>query len=109
MILSNKRKSSARGSVPGRLIGYARVSTSLQEVRPQIAMLKQHGIERRLIFTDKVSGAKADRLGLSSCLETLCEGDVLVVTKLDRLGRSLRHLVDLVEGLREKGVGLRSL
>ncbi len=109
MTRGNKRKSSARGSIQGRLIGYARVSSAPQEIRPQIGLLKQHGIERRLIFMDKVSGVRADRPGLSRCLETLCEGDVLVVTKLDRLGRSLRHLVDLVEGLREKGIGLRSL
>jgi DNA invertase Pin-like site-specific DNA recombinase len=66
-------------------------------------------VDHRRIYTDKVSGSRADRPGLEKCLAALDEGDVLVVYKLDRLGRSLRHLVDLVEDLQKRGVGLKSL
>ncbi|EKR8890233.1 recombinase family protein, partial [Escherichia coli] len=61
------------------------------------------------IFEDKISGTKSDRPGLKKLLRTLSEGDTLVVWKLDRLGRSMRHLVILVEELRERGVNFRSL
>jgi DNA invertase Pin-like site-specific DNA recombinase len=61
------------------------------------------------IFMDKVSGAKTERTGLTKCLETLTGGDILVVWRLDRLGRSMRHLITLVEDLRSKGIGFRSL
>ncbi|HGB1787838.1 TPA: recombinase family protein, partial [Salmonella enterica subsp. enterica serovar 3,10:-:-] len=62
-----------------------------------------------LIFEDKISGTKAERPGLKKLLRTLSEGDTLVVWKLDRLGRSMRHLVVLVEELRERGINFRSL
>ena len=58
---------------------------------------------------DKVSGAKTDRPGLNECLDTLQLGDILVVWRLDRLGRSMRHLITLVEDLRNKGIGFRSV
>jgi len=58
---------------------------------------------------DKISGAKTERPDLTNCLETLQRGDVLVVWRLDRLGRSMRHLITLVEDLRNKGIGFRSL
>ena len=58
---------------------------------------------------DKLSGAKTERPGLTKCLATLQSGDILVVWRLDRLGRSMRHLITLVEDLRNKGVGFRSL
>jgi DNA invertase Pin-like site-specific DNA recombinase len=58
---------------------------------------------------DKLSGAKTERPGLTKCLETLQSGDILVVWRLDRLGRSMRHLITLVEDLRSKGIGFRSL
>ncbi len=61
------------------------------------------------IFMDKMSGAKAERPGLSKCLDTLQKGDILVVWRLDRLGRSMRHLITLVEDLRARGIGFRSL
>lgn len=92
-----------------RLIGYARVSTSSQELRSQIDALKKCGVEAKLIFTDRISGAKAERAGLDACLKELRRGDTLVVWRLDRLGRSVRHLVTLVEELCERGVGFRSL
>src|SRR5690242_4398421 len=93
----------------GRLLGYARVSTDDQDLSLQIDALEKHGISRTLLFTDKLSGARNDRPGLAKCLETLQTGDVLVVWRLDRLGRSMRHLITLVEDLRGRGVGFRSL
>lgn len=92
-----------------RLVGYARVSTNSQELRSQIDALKNSGVDAKLIFTDKLSGARTDRPGLDACLEELRDGDTLLVWRLDRLGRSVRHLVTLVEDLRERGVGFRSL
>lgn len=92
-----------------QLVGYARVSTNSQELDLQIDALQRHGISRSQIFMDKLSGAKCDRPGLTRCLDTLQTGDILVVWRLDRLGRSMRHLITLVEDLRGRGVGFRSL
>ena len=92
-----------------RLIGYARVSTNGQELRLQMDALQQAGVPKKFIHVDKVSGAKADRPGLDKCLGQLTEGDTLVVWRLDRLGRSVRHLIDLVELLRQRGVGFKSI
>lgn len=88
-------------------IGYARVSTLEQNVTPQIDQLKEAGCER--IFRDKASGAKTERPGLQEALDFLREGDSLVVWRLDRLGRSLKHLLETVSMLEERGVGFRSL
>jgi DNA invertase Pin-like site-specific DNA recombinase len=85
------------------------VSTSQQEIQSQIDELKKHGVTDKLIFTDKISGAKDVRPGLDACLNELRDGDVLLVWRLDRLGRSVRHLVDLVETLQKRGVGFRSI
>ena len=93
----------------GRSFGYARVSTDDQNLDLQLDALTRHGIPASHIFKDKLSGAKCDRPGLDKCLSALQAGDVLVVWRLDRLGRSLRHLITLVEGLHEKGIGFRSL
>ncbi len=93
----------------GRILGYARVSTDDQDLSLQIDALEKHGIPKSLIFTDKLSGAKDDRPGLTKCLDSLRSGDVLVVWRLDRLGRSMRHLITLVEDLRSCDVGFRSL
>jgi DNA invertase Pin-like site-specific DNA recombinase len=96
-------------SPASRLFGYARVSTDDQDLSLQIDALTQHGIPKSAIFMDKVSGAKTERPGLAKCLESLTSGDILVVWRLDRLGRSMRHLIGLVEDLRSKGIGFRSL
>lgn len=91
------------------LYGYARVSTDDQELGLQFDALIQEGCERCNIYTDKVSGAKAERVGLNAVLDQLKEGDTLIVWRLDRLGRSMPHLVTLIEDLRERGVGFRSI
>ena len=85
------------------------MSTDDQELNLQIDALTRHGIPKKDIFMDKLSGAKTERPGLTKCLETLQSGDILVVWRLDRLGRSMRHLITLVEDLRSRGVGFRSL
>lgn len=88
-------------------IGYARVSTSDQDTALQVDALRQAGCVK--IFEDKASGAKTDRPGLVEALGYARDGDVLVVWKLDRLGRSLPHLIETVTALEQKGVGFRSL
>ena len=92
-----------------RLVGYARVSTQEQDLALQIDALLQYGVAKDLIFTDKASGATHQRPGLDTCLDQLRGGDVLLVWRLDRLGRSVRHLVTLIDQLRERNVGFRSV
>ena len=92
-----------------RLVGYARVSTGSQDLDLQLDALEKCGVERKLIFTDKASGASHDRAGLDACFKQLRPGDVLLVWRLDRLGRSVRHLVTLIDQLKELGVGFRSV
>ena len=89
------------------LIGYARVSTHDQNLDLQQDSLYAAGCEK--IFVDELSGAKAARPGLQQAMDSLREGDVLMVWRLDRLGRSLRNLLELVEKLKERKVGFRSL
>jgi DNA invertase Pin-like site-specific DNA recombinase len=93
----------------GRIIGYARVSSDDQDLSLQLDALQQHGVAEHLTFTDKLSGAKCERPGLDMCLNLLKPGDTLAVWRLDRLGRSMRHLVTLIEDLRERGIGFRSI
>lgn len=88
-------------------IGYARVSTADQDLALQIDALAKAGCVR--VFEDKASGARTDRLGLNAALAFAREGDVLMVWKLDRLGRSLPHLIETVNALDGRGVGFRSL
>ena len=89
------------------LVGYARVSTGDQTLALQQDALAKAGCER--VFTDTLSGAHADRPGLTEALAYARSGDTLVVWKLDRLGRSLRHLIETIRLLHERGVGFRSL
>lgn len=89
------------------LIGYVRVSTAEQDPALQVDALELAGCER--IFSDTASGAKADRPGLVEAQAYLRAGDVLVVWRLDRLGRSLAHLIETVGALEARGVGFRSL
>jgi DNA invertase Pin-like site-specific DNA recombinase len=88
-------------------IGYARVSTGDQNPALQLAALKREGCEK--IFADKASGALRKRPELEKCLKRLNAGDVLVVWKLDRLGRSLRDLIKLLDDLKGQGVKFKSL
>lgn len=87
--------------------GYARISTKEQSLDLQMDALKKAGCKE--IFHEVVSGAKTERAELNRLLSTLRKGDVLVIWKLDRLGRSLKHLILLVHELIEKGIGLQSL
>src|ERR687886_736513 len=89
------------------LIGYARVSTDEQNLDLQLSALKQAGCEQ--IYTDKVSGTKAVRPGLEKAFSHLRPGDTFVVWRLDRLGRSLRHLIDTVTELQDQEIGFKSV
>ena len=92
---------------PVMLIGYARVSTDDQKLNLQQDALHTAGCEK--IFEDYLSGARATRPGLTSALEMARSGDTLVVWRLDRLGRSLKDLIQLTETLKQKSIGLQSL
>jgi DNA invertase Pin-like site-specific DNA recombinase len=89
------------------LIGYARVSTPDQILDAQVDDLNRVGCEK--VFTDKESGAKVKRPGLEQALSHARKGDTLVVWRLDRLGRSLKHLIETVADLDRQGIGFRSL
>ena len=93
------------------LVGYMRVSTTddRQTVDLQRDALVATGVDHRHLHTDKASGARDDRPGLKACLDYLNAGDTLIVWKLDRLGRSVQNLVDLMSFLQSRGVGFRSL
>src|SRR5437868_10539713 len=89
------------------LIGYARVSTADQTLALQKDALNKIGCSK--IFTDTASGAKAERTGLNEALEYVREGDTLVVWRLDRLGRSLKHLIETISQLDNRKIGFKSL
>src|SRR3954449_3986263 len=89
------------------LIGYARVSTQDQTLDLQLDALKKTGCEK--FYTDTASGAKAERKGLDEALDYAREGDILIVWRLDRLGRSLQHLIETISFLNNRKVGFRSL
>jgi DNA invertase Pin-like site-specific DNA recombinase len=91
----------------GPSIGYARVSTQGQDLTQQRAVLREAGCTR--IFEEKVSGVKRDRPELGRLLDHLRSGDVVTVTRLDRLARSTRDLLEIAERIKEAGAGLRSL
>src|SRR5690242_5876198 len=88
-------------------IGYARVSTGEQTLDLQLDALKRAGCER--VYRDVASGAKTDRRGLTDALDHLRDGDTLVVWRLDRLGRSLRHLIETNTDLDKRGISFKSL
>src|SRR5918996_6138612 len=89
------------------LIGYARISTHDQTLHLQQDALTKAGCNK--IFTDTASGAKAERKGLEEALNYVRKGDTLVVWRLDRLGRSLPHLIITMTDLEERGIGFKSL
>lgn len=89
------------------LIGYARVSTTDQDPAGQVDALNTIGCAR--VFVEQASGAKSDRPKLTETLEFLVAGDTLCVWRLDRLGRSLKHLLEVAADLEERGIALRSL
>jgi DNA invertase Pin-like site-specific DNA recombinase len=93
------------------LVGYMRVSSAddRQSVDLQRDALIAAGIDERNLYCDKASGARDNRPGLKACLEYVRTGDCLVVWKLDRLGRSLPHLLSIVADLKERGIAFRSL
>src|SRR5947207_6746977 len=89
------------------LIGYARVSTQDQTLNLQKDALEKIGCSK--IFTDTISGATTQRLGLDEALAYVREGDTLVVWKLDRLGRSLKHLIETISNLNKRNIGFKSI
>jgi DNA invertase Pin-like site-specific DNA recombinase len=102
------RKTSYQGKQDGRRIGYARVSTEEQNLDLQLHALEAAGCD--LIFDDKgISGAALTRPGLSQAFKTLQPGDTLIVWRLDRLGRSLSHLIHMLEDFGKRGIGFTSL
>ena len=93
------------------LIGYARVSKAdnSQVLDLQIDSLIDAGIHKESIYTDKISGVKDERPGLENCLKALRKGDTLIVWKLDRLGRNLKHLISIIDNLNKKEIGFKVL
>ncbi len=94
-------------TIKSMLVGYARVSTTEQTLDLQFDALKKAGCSK--IFTDTASGAKTERKGLDEALSYVREGDTLVVWRLDRLGRSLTHLIETVSQLDNRKIGFKSL
>jgi len=92
-------------------IGYARISKAddSQVLDLQIDALVDAGVDKEQIYTDKISGIKDNRPGLDNCLKALRKGDTLVVWKLDRLGRSLKHLIATIDELNQRGIGFKVL
>lgn len=90
-------------------IGYARVSTTKQDLDRQIDALRQEGIAAKRIYVDKKSGANTNRPGLHAALDQARKGDVIVVHTLDRLGRTVRDTLNLIHDLADRGVGVRNL
>jgi DNA invertase Pin-like site-specific DNA recombinase len=91
------------------LIGYARVSKNEQNLDLQLDALVKAGCRIENIFTDKITGTKTDRKGLEQALGHLRAGDTFVVWRLDRLGRSLKHLIDTVTDFKHRQIGFRSI
>jgi DNA invertase Pin-like site-specific DNA recombinase len=102
-------QASAQRAATGLEVGYARVSTVRQNLDRQLAALKAAGIPDERVFTDKKTGATVDRDGLNELLKYTRRGDTIVVYTLDRLGRNLREVLNLVHDLGERGIGVRSI
>jgi len=96
-------------SQKGLLIGYARVSTFDQDPQMQIDALIDAGVDSRHLYEERVSGSTMNRPKLQEALKFVKEGDVLIVWKLDRLGRSLQDLIKIIQDLKDRGVGFKSL
>ena len=92
-----------------RLVGYARVSTQDQDLALQVDALLKYDVAKELIFADKASGVTHQRPRLEACLAKLRDANVLLIWRQDRLGRSMRHLVTLIDQLRERNIGFRSI
>ncbi len=92
-----------------KIVGYARISTKEQDLNLQIDSLLKYGCSKSNIYKDIISGSKSKRPGLDKCLSILEKGDTLVVWRLDRLGRSMQHLVSLVAELGESGILFKSI
>lgn len=90
-------------------IGYARVSTTQQDLDRQINALRKEGMAAQRIYVDKKSGANPNRPGLHAALDHAREGDVIVVHTLDRLGRTVRETLNLIQDLTDGGMGVRNL
>ena len=93
----------------GKLLGYARVSTQKQSLERQLDALAAAGVEPGRIYTDKRTGASSERDGLLTLLDYARAGDTIVVHTLDRLGRNLRDVLNIVHDLAERGIGVRTL
>src|SRR5438552_15253368 len=91
------------------LIGYARVSTNEQNLDLQRDALRKAGVTAKNLYTDTITGTKSERPGLEQALSHLREGDTLVVWRLDRLGRSLKHLIENVTALKQQGIAFQSI
>jgi len=102
-----RRRARRRLAAGGQLIGYARVSTDDQNLALQLDALKRAGCRR--VFRDFGSGSLSHRPELDACFQFLTAGDTLVVWRLDRLGRGLKHLIDAIEDLDDRKIGFRSL
>ena len=98
-----------RKNKKGLLVGYARVSTFDQDPQMQIDALVDAGVDSRHLYEERISGSTIQRIKLKEVLEFVKDGDILVVWKLDRLGRSLQDLIRIVKDLKDRGVGFKSL
>jgi len=93
----------------GKIVGYARMSVLEHELQPQVAALRAAGVEERLLFKDDTTSKGTEWEGLDACLTALEAGDTLIVWKIDRVGKSVSHLVDLLQSLHGRGIFFRSL
>ncbi|MGL4449804.1 MAG: recombinase family protein [Sarcina sp.] len=91
------------------LIGYARVSTEDQKLDRQLDMLVEYGVDKRNIYTEKITGTKADREELTKMIDELVEGDVVVISDLTRVSRSTKDLLMIIDKIKDKGCSIKSI